>query len=1192
MDPQSIDRIYWDAAQIASFEERQAYLDGACGGNTRIRHKVEKLLEVRSQAENYLESPPSPLVATIDDPIAERPGTVIGPYKLMEQIGEGGMGLVFVAEQQQPVRRKVALKVIKPGMDTRQVVARFEAERQALALMDHPNIAKVLDGGQTESGRPYFVMELVKGVPITDFCDQNQVQVRERLEPFLHVCHAVQHAHQKGIIHRDIKPSNVLIMSQDGTPLVKVIDFGVAKAVGQQLTDKTIYTQFTQLVGTPLYMSPEQAGQSGLDVDTRTDIYALGVLLYELLTSTTPFDKERLKDANYDEIRRIIREEEPAKPSTRISTMGRAATTASMNRKSDPRQLSRLFRGELDWIVMKALEKDRNRRYDTAHALAADVQRYLNDEPVQACPPSAWYRFRKLARRNRGRLTAAAVLGVALLVAVGAVTGSIGWAARDREARRARLTGQVELILHDVDRLEREQRWPEALAAAERAEAALEGGEADDAVRRRVGDVRRDLAFVARLDRIRQGRGTTVEGKYNDAGAERDYALAFREYGVDVEVMPPEEAIALLRAKPALAAPVAAALDDWVDARQSLGEHGPRMSLLVAVARGLDPDPLRDRLRAAWGREAAPESQADLRQLAESIDVRVQGPATLSALARALERAQLANAAPRIRRDGQYAYPGDFWLNFDLSNRFYDRKEFAEAVRYSSVAVSIRPDSAAAHNNLGRVLLGQKKLDEAIAEYRQAIALDPQFARSHNNLGVALRDQGKPDEAVAECQKAIELDPKFAMFHTNLGNALRDQGRVDEAVAEHRQAIELDPKYAPAHNGLGNALYDQKKLDEAIAEYCKAIELDPNDALAHSNFGVGLDHQGKVEEAVAEHRKAIALDPKNDKSHNNFGRALEHQGKRDEAIAEYSRAIALDPKNAAAHYNLGRVLNEQGNRDEAVACYRKAIELDPKLAPAHCNLGVALKEQGKLDEAIAEFRKALELDSRHAGAHCNLGNALKEKGEFRQALREFRRGHELGSQSPGWQYPSADWVRQCERLVELFEKLPGFLNGKIAPRTSTERIELAGLCALKHLNRAAARFYEEAFAADAKLVEDPTVPHCYNAACAAALAGCGQGKDADKLDDKERVHLRRQALDWLRADLTAWGRLLEKDTGKPPQALEAFRHWLADPDLRGVRGPNALAKMPEAERQKWQKLWDDVADKLKQAQGEAGPAKK
>src|SRR5262249_31799604 len=313
-------------------------------------------------------------------------------------------GVVYMAEQQQPVRRKVALKVIKPGMDTKQVVARFEAERQALALMDHPNIAHIFDGGETASGRPYFVMELVRGIPITEFCDHNRLAIRERLELYVTVCQAVQHAHQRGIIHRDIKPSNVLVTLHDDKALVKVIDFGIAKATGQQLTDKTLFTNFAQMIGTPLYMSPEQAQMTSLDVDTRSDVYSLGLLLYELLTGRKACDKQRLRTVGYDEIRRIIREEEPPKPSTRISTMGQAATTASTHRKSDPKRLSQLMRGELDWIVMKALEKDRNRRYESAGALARDVQRYLNDEPVQACPPSVLYRLGQIPPADQAAL--------------------------------------------------------------------------------------------------------------------------------------------------------------------------------------------------------------------------------------------------------------------------------------------------------------------------------------------------------------------------------------------------------------------------------------------------------------------------------------------------------------------------------------------------------------------------------------------------------------------------------------------------------------------------------------------------------------------------------------------------------------------------------------------------------------------
>ncbi len=418
-----VESIFFAALQKESPEERAAYLDEACAGDEDLRRRVEALLGAHPRLGSFLKGHAAELVATEDmPPVSERPGTLIGNYKLMEQVGEGGMGVVYVAEQRQPVRRKVALKIIKPGMDTKEVIARFEAERQALAIMDHPNIAKVLDAGSTESGRPYFVMELVRGVPITDYCDQNKLTTGERLELFVTVCHAIKHAHQKGVIHRDVKPTNVMITLHDGKPVPKIIDFGVAKAINQQLTERTIYTRYAQMVGTPLYMSPEQAELSGLDVDTRTDIYSLGVLLYELLTGTTPFDKKRIRTAAYDEIRRIIREEEPPKPSTRISTLGKTATAISAHRNTDPKRLSQLIRGDLDWIVMKALEKDRTRRYETAGELAADVVRHLNHEPILAGRPSAVYRFRKFARRHKAAMATVGLVAAALLLGLIAST--------------------------------------------------------------------------------------------------------------------------------------------------------------------------------------------------------------------------------------------------------------------------------------------------------------------------------------------------------------------------------------------------------------------------------------------------------------------------------------------------------------------------------------------------------------------------------------------------------------------------------------------------------------------------------------------------------------------------------------------------------------------------------------------------
>ncbi|HLP77161.1 MAG TPA: serine/threonine-protein kinase, partial [Candidatus Paceibacterota bacterium] len=378
---EQLQEIFSRARQCQSPTEREEYLAGACKDDPGLRQQVESLLLAYEQAGDFLGGT---VKLPQSDVEIERAGVMIGRYKLLQKIGEGGFGVVYMAEQVEPMQRKVALKIIKAGMDTREVVARFEAERQALALMDHPNIAKVLDAGTTQAGRPYFVMELVNGIPITDYCDRENFPTTQRLRLFMKVCHAVQHAHQKGIIHRDLKPNNVLVTLHDGEPVPKVIDFGVAKALGQKLTEKTFFTAFHHMIGTPTYMSPEQAELSGLDIDTRSDIYSLGVLLYELLTGVTPLDADMLRRAALDEVRRMIRETEPPKPSTRLQTLGEKLPEVARRRRTEPMALRRLVRGDLDWIAMKCLEKDRGRRYDTASALVQDIERYCANEPVTA----------------------------------------------------------------------------------------------------------------------------------------------------------------------------------------------------------------------------------------------------------------------------------------------------------------------------------------------------------------------------------------------------------------------------------------------------------------------------------------------------------------------------------------------------------------------------------------------------------------------------------------------------------------------------------------------------------------------------------------------------------------------------------------------------------------------------------------
>src|SRR2546430_1921015 len=482
----------FSAALELAAGQRAAYLDEACVDDPAMRQRLGALLRIPEEDINFLDAPPPALeesVRAVDSSgstarrsgapaqtsgghvegfkqmiklgmaAAEKAGDRIGVYKLLQQIGEGGCGVVYMAEQEEPVRRRVALKVIKLGMDTQQVIARFEAERQALALMDHPNIAKVLEAGATETGRPFFVMELVRGIKITEYCDQNTVPTADRLKLFTQVCQAIQHAHQKGLIHRDIKPSNILVTVNDGVPVPKIIDFGIAKATAGPLTDKTLFTAFEQFIGTPAYMSPEQAEMTSLDIDTRTDIYSLGVLLYELLTGRPPFDPSELLQSGLDEMRRTIREKEPDRPSTRLSTMAEGElTTVAKHRHTEAPRLIHLVRGDLDWIVMKCLEKDRTRRYETANGLASDIQRHLDNDPVMARPPTNAYRIQKLVRRNRLAFTAAALVALALVLGIVAST----WQAI--RATRFRQQAQGEAQRSEERRVGKEGRsrgWPD-----------------------------------------------------------------------------------------------------------------------------------------------------------------------------------------------------------------------------------------------------------------------------------------------------------------------------------------------------------------------------------------------------------------------------------------------------------------------------------------------------------------------------------------------------------------------------------------------------------------------------------------------------------------------------------------------------------------------------------------------------------
>jgi len=809
-NPWSLESIFFAALEKQSPIERAAFLDEACAGKDELRRGVERMLAAHASAGTFLESPAAAFEVTVDMPSSsETPGTVIGPYKLLEQIGEGGFGIVYMAEQQAPVRRRVALKVLKPGMDSKQVIARFEAERQALALMDHVNIARVIDAGQTSGGRPYFVMDLVKGLPMTDYCDQAQFTPRERLELFVHVCHAVQHAHQKGIIHRDIKPSNVLVTMQDGAPLVKVIDFGIAKALGQQLTDKTLFTGFAQVIGSPLYMSPEQAALSNVDVDTRSDIYSLGVLLYELLTSRTPFDPERLREVGYDEMRRIVREEDPPKPSMRISTLGQAATTVSAQRKSDPKRLSQLCRGELDWIVMKALEKDRNRRYETASALAADVQRYLNDEPVQACPPSAWYRFRKFARRNRGPVLAASLLVLAL------VGGVVGTAFGLRAAQR-RLT-QVEKANEILGSIFKDLN-PEAAEKESKPLQALLGERLDQATAQLEGEAIGDPLAVARMQMT---LGESQLGLGYPEKAVRLFAEARSTFTSHLGPDHPE---------------TLASMHNLAAGYQGAGRFDLSFPLFEETLErrkaelGPDhPDTLQTMNNLADGYAEAAKLDLAVPLLEETVQRRTVrfGPDHTSTLA---SMNKLGNA---------YRGAGKLDLAVPL---------LQETLRLRKARLgSDHLDTIESMNDLALAYLGDAKGDLATPLFEEALELlrtklgidHPHTLRGMNNLALAYLDAGKLDSAVPLSEEAVKrAKAKLGRYHSsthlymnNLARAYIQAGQFAKAEPVLRDCLAGREKSEPelwrtfeAKSMLGAALLGEKNYASAEPQLVAGYE--------------------------------------------------------------------------------------------------------------------------------------------------------------------------------------------------------------------------------------------------------------------------------------------------------------------------------------------------------------------------------
>jgi serine/threonine protein kinase len=1141
-------------------EQWDARLVEMADGDDELRRQVKKILAAHREAGSFLDSPAPAIGATIEEPASEEPGDMIGSYKLLEQIGEGGMGTVWMAEQKEPIQRRVAVKVIKAGMDTAQVLARFEAERQALALMDHPHIAKVHDAGTTETGRPFFVMELVKGQPITKYCDEHRLTLRQRLELFLPVCHAIQHAHQKGIIHRDVKPSNVLVGVYDGRPVVKVIDFGVAKAAGPKLTERTLFTEFGAVVGTLEYMSPEQAQLDNVDVDTRSDIYSLGVLLYELLTGTTPLDRQRLKQAAFMEMLRVIREEEPPKPSTRLST-SESLPSLSAQRQLEPAKLTRLVRGELDWIVMKALEKDRTRRYETANGFALDVQRYLADEPVLACPPSAAYRFRKLARRNKRALVVTTGLAIMLLVAALTLVVStyLVWREKGRtQEANLRLKDNLDLAMQTLDEIYvkvAEERLPRDPARKQE----------------HLDLLKKALGFYERF----------AQQNSSDAEVRKAQALAYRRAGAIRQL-----------------------LDQFADAEKDLGRAINLYDALWAE-RPADRD-VRFGLATAYlnlalmqfrsGRHAESLHHMDLCQpLLEALITDDPGEQGYRRdLAQALNNRGTLLMLERRMPEAQSAYEraAELWRQLVRDN--------PDALDFRAGEGEILTNLGYLHTNLGHMAEAEKIFDRAIPVYQHLVEQDPSGTKWRRQQGVVhsnralllLRRMGRLLDAEKASAEAIRVQrrlvadfstvPEFqadlALSLLNRTDVLGALGRFTDAEESHRESLKyLEPlaKNFPevpgyrrdqALNYLGLSRVHQLngKLAEAEQVLQRAVAIQEELTakhptvpeyqrdLAKSGFALAfvLGERNHPADAQAAFRRALALQEALVKG---WPDVTEYRKDLAETLHEHARSLRMAKRLDEAEMPSARALELW---EQLVAEYPAVAEYRVYLGGHLNNRGQLFRDRGDLNRACEFFERAIKhqeearkLDPGSAMAqaflrnhYSNLADVLTRLGKHAEAARA---AEHLPRVVPDefHRHAAALLLLSCVRLAEKDASLSA-PDRAAAVRLYTERMRRLLDEADRHRSHAPA-------VAITPAQGSWTVP--YNIACTYAfLAGIGND------DSNRRDHYVVRAV-----------QLLREATQRGKDAAEILKQLKADADLDPLRMHEEFKKLlAELDRKK------------------------
>ena len=1046
-DPNRDVEVFTEALGLAP-EERVAFLDRVCGNDRQMLDRVTGLLRTHEQIGDFLEVPPrnTPMKTRLEGSVGEKPGDHIGRYKLLQQIGEGGCGVVFMAQQEEPVRRRVALKIIKPGMDTKSVIARFEAERQALALMDHPNIAKVFDAGATESGRPYFVMELVRGIKVTEYCDQNALTTEERLNLFVLVCQAVQHAHQKGIIHRDIKPSNILVTETlEGAPLPIVIDFGIAKATtDQRLTDKTLFTAFAMLIGTPAYMSPEQAALTSVDVDTRTDIYSLGVLLYELLTGSTPFDTGEMLKAGVDEIRRVIREEEPARPSMRLSTMpGADLTTVAQHRRSEPPKLIRSVTGDLDWIAMKALEKDRTRRYETANGLASDVKRFLADEAISARPPSKLYKFKKLVVRNQILFAGIGIIVALLVVSLIVVTASL---AKEHQARR---DANVALMQAKADKTKAETETAKSQQVTTFLEEMLQG----------VGPS------------VALGRDTEMLREILDRTAERVGQEMTNQPAVEAELR-------------GLIGRLYLEIGDYTRAeKMHLAELALYRELFGTQSRQAAAS-LHDLGDAYWKQRKLPEAEA-----AYTEALAIQRPllgndhadvaTTLNGLGAVYRRQRKLDEAERLTREGlaiRQRLFGDEHLDVADSLRnlciiLGDQHKRAEAEETARKMLTMRRrllgdehilvadalmDVAWAIGFTGKSAEAESLEREALTIRRKLLGdAHPDVANNLGILGDRLRQRGNLAEAQSVLDAALSIQRKLlGDEHPStldsmraLALVLEAEGKWSEAEAKHRETLNLrrkrdgneDPQTLAEYEGLIRALRTQKKFAEAEQVANEALTpafiRKPESAKLISLRLDLMGRQGRWREAAADAALALKHQPEEHYCYHILAPLLVITGDR-AAYEELCRKIVVTFTNTLNPYIAERMAKDcllvtNSGVDLAWAENFANIAVsrgEGESGQSYFQVCKALSQyrQRRFAEAVEWAEKPLKGSSLHARAqaYAVLAMAQWQLGKKDEARGMLAKGDALApklSFLPGAQNVGSEWLGWLFARISLDE---------------------------------------------------------------------------------------------------------------------------------------------------------------------------